>query len=331
MTRAALILVLSATVSACSHGTSGNGDGGGAPDLATSSGLSWQVRTPLPAPRQETAVVALGGRVYVIGGFDINQAVVATVEAWDPVADRWSAVAPLPMPTHHVNAAAVGNLVYALGGLRTSAFTAVGDCWAYDPATDHWSARAAMPTGTQRGASMVGVVGTRIYVAGGFRGSAVADFAAYDTVADSWTVLPPLPTPRDHGVGGAVGTVMLAIGGRDTTPASHVPRVDAFDTVAGAWSARAPLPTSRGGAAAGVLDGSVIVAGGEGNPGSPRGVFAAVEVYNVSHDSWSSLPPMRTPRHGTGGAVVGRTFVVPGGADIQVFGAVNVVESLTLP
>jgi N-acetylneuraminic acid mutarotase len=330
MTRAALLLVLSATVSACSHGN-GSGSDGGANDLATSSSLQWQTRAPLPAPRQETAVVALGGRVYVIGGFDINQAVVATVEAWDPVADRWSAVASLPMPTHHVNAAAVGNLVYALGGLRTSSFTAVGDCWAYDPATDHWSARAAMPAGTQRGASMVGVIGTRIYVAGGFRSAAVADFAAYDTAADSWTVLPSLPTARDHGVGAAVGTVMLAFGGRDTTPASHVPRVDAFDTVAGVWSPRTPLPTSRGGAAAGVLDGRVIVAGGEGNPGSPRGVFAAVEIYDAAGDSWSTLPPMRTPRHGTGGAVVGRTFVVPGGADIQVFGAVSVVESLTLP
>lgn len=327
MIRAALI-VLSSTVSACSHG--GNGDGGGAVDLGSSSS-PWQVRAPLPAPRQETAVVALGGRIYVIGGFDLNQAVVATVEAWDPVGDRWSAVASLPMPTHHVNAAAVGNLLYVLGGLRTSAFTAVGDSWAYDPATDHWSARAAMPAGTQRGAAMVGVVGGRIYVAGGFRGAAVADFSSYDTSSDTWTILPSLPTARDHGVGGAVGTVLYAIGGRDSAPASHVPRVDAFDTVGGAWSPRAPLPTSRGGAAAGVLDGTILVAGGEGNPGSPRGVFAVVERYDAASDSWSSLPPMRTPRHGTGGAVVGRAFVVPGGADIQLFGAVNIVESLTLP
>src|SRR5439155_3606283 len=116
-----------------------------------------------------------------------------------------------------------------------------------------------------------------------------------------------LPAPRDHGVGAVVGTTFYAIGGRDSSPAAHLPRVDGFDLAAGAWSARAPLPTSRGGAAAGVLDGTILVAGGEGNAGSPNGVFAAFERYDAATDQWSALPPMRPPRHRTGGAVVGRT------------------------
>ena len=35
---------------------------------------------------------------------------------------------------------------------------------------------------------------------------------------------------------------------------------------------------------------------------------------------------MRTPRHGMGAATVGGALYVPGGADVQGFGAVDVVE-----
>ncbi|MDB4965465.1 MAG: kelch repeat-containing protein [Myxococcales bacterium] len=318
---------------ACGCGSSG-GDGGGSSDLAVvpdfaGATATWQPRAAMPAARQETAVAALDGKVYVLGGFDGTQTIVATVEAWDPATDRWSTMPPLPAPLHHANVATVAGKLYVVGAIKGASFTAIGDSWSFDPAANAWSPRAPMPAGSERGAAMIGVVDHKIYVAGGYRGGAVADFSVYDADADSWSALPALPSVRDHGVGALVGGRFYAIGGRDSTPAAHVARVDAFDLVAGSWSAKTPLPTSRGGAAAGVLDGQIIVAGGEGNAGSPRGVFAAVERYDPAADQWSALPPMRTPRHGTGGAVVGRLFVVPGGADVQLYGAVDVVETIT--
>src|SRR5687768_6587138 len=46
---------------------------------------SWTALRPLPrGPRQETAVVELGGSIYLIGGFDDQQRIVGTVEAYDP-------------------------------------------------------------------------------------------------------------------------------------------------------------------------------------------------------------------------------------------------------
>ncbi len=67
----------------------------------------------------------------------------------------------------------------------------------------------------------------------------------------------------------------------------------------------------------------------EGNAASTRGVFAEVESYDPIADRWTALRPMRTPRHGTGGAALGRALYVPGGADRQAFGAVAVVEAYT--
>src|SRR5713226_8180291 len=93
-------------------------------------------------------------------------------------------------------------------------FAALGDVYRYDPGTDAWKQLTSMPPGTQRGAGTTAVIGTKIYVAGGYRQGSVADFSAYDTATDTWEILPSLSEPRDHLVGGAVGDKVYAIGGR---------------------------------------------------------------------------------------------------------------------
>jgi N-acetylneuraminic acid mutarotase len=291
----------------------------------------WRALASLPAARQETAVAAIGGKIYVIGGFNGAATVVDTVEVYDPASDEWSPVAPLPEPLHHTNVAAVGGKLYLLGGLRGLSFEAIGSAWSYDPANDRWDPLTALPPGSERGSSMTAAIGSKIYVAGGYReGRAVDDFQVYDTTTDAWTPLPRVPIGRDHGVGAAARGLFFAIGGRNVSPNGHMPQVHAFDPAQGSWSDRAPLPTSRGGCAAAVLDETIIVAGGEGNLEESSGVFGETERYDPMSDRWTSLPPMRTPRHGTGAAVVDGIFYVPGGAGVQAFGAVATVEALTL-
>jgi len=291
---------------------------------------TWSARASLPAPQQEVAVVALAGKVYVIGGF-LGTQPTPTVAVYDPAANTWSAAAPLPEPLHHVNAAVVADKIWVVGALRGVTFTSVGTTLVYDPAASTWTAMAAMPAGTERGASMVGAVGNVIYVAGGLRGgAAVADFSSFDTEANVWTPRPAMDGARDHGVGVVSGGRLYAIGGRGGGIATHSARVDAFDPATSTWTPRAPMPTSRAGAAASLVKGLVVVAGGEGNSASPSGVFANVEAYDPTRDVWSILPAMTTPRHGTGAATIGDVMYVPGGGDVQAFGATAVVEALSL-
>jgi N-acetylneuraminic acid mutarotase len=303
-------------------------------DSGTSDGASgsW---TPLPplagGPRQETGVAALDGKIYVVGGFNLAGVVVPTVEAYDPSARAWSTVAPFPRPIHHANTATVGGKIYVVGALADATFRAIGDVYVYDPATNTWSPKTSLPSGQERGAGGVAVIGTKIYVAGGLRGpTSVADFSSYDTSSDMHASLPALAQATDHLVGGAVGGIIYAIGGRAGGITGLIGRVAAFDPAAGSWSEKAPMITPRGGAAAAVVRDRIVVAGGEGNPAVPSGVFPQTEVFVPASNSWFSLPNMRTPRHGTGGAAIGNTFYVPGGAAVQSFGASAEVESIDL-
>lgn len=316
--------------SAETTGGGGSTDVGGSPagcpdaveiDPSPATG-QWSDVAPMLQPRQETAVVAMEGLVYVLGGFTLV-GTTDLAEVYDPEADEWRAIAPLPVELHHPNAAAVDGKLYVLGYLVGGAFAEDGSGWVYDPETDEWSPVAKMPEGTERGAGAVGVIDGRVIVAGGFRGlAAVSDASLYDPVSDSWQTIAPLPVERDHGAGAVVDDVFFAIGGREGAIESQSPRVFSYDRASDTWCERSSLPTARGGIAAAVIDGQIVVVGGEGNPDDPNGVFSNVEVFTPSENRWRIEAPLPAGRHGTGAASVGDVLYLPGGANEQAFGAV---------
>jgi heat shock protein HslJ/N-acetylneuraminic acid mutarotase len=296
---------------------------------ATAEG-EWQELPPLPGGvRQETAVVALGDEIVVIGGFGADNSAQTRVEAYRPATREWRDLPDLPVAMHHANAGVVGDSIWVVGFLTGNDFRPDGRVFVLRPGADQWGAGPSMPQGTQRGASAVGVIDGRIYVAGGLRGGAVTDFSVFDPAAGTWEELPDLPLRRDHFVGGAVGTKFVVAGGREGQITSITGRVDIFDTASGEWSRGADMPTPRGGTAGAVIDGTLYVFGGEGNTADAFGVFPQAEAYDVANDRWEQLPPMPTPRHGTGAAALGGVIYIPGGADIQAYGAVDTVESFT--
>lgn len=302
-------------------------DAGSAVDATDAGASAWSARASLPAAQQESSVVAAGGKVWVIGGFSASAQVVTTVLVYDPSSDRWQPGPSLPEALHHTNAAVVGDVIYIAGALRGTDFTATGVVYRLTPGATTWEARTSMPLGSERGASFVGAIDGKIFVAGGLRGGVVADVSVYDTAADAWAALPPLPAARDHGASAVVGGKLYAIGGRGGTATTNTNEVLAFDPAEKEWTTRAPMPTSRGGCMAAVLADRILVFGGEGNTRATSGVFPQTERYDPAADRWETLEPMRTPRHGTGAASVGGVVFVPGGATVQALGATNVVEA----
>jgi len=293
-------------------GTSGSG-GTGAVGTPTEEALE-----PLTGVRQEHAVVALDGEIYVVGGYVANS-ISTSVIAYDPVADSWRDVADFPGPVQHPNAGVVGGKLYVAGWYMTTGTTSTSSqVFAYDPASDEWTEVAPMPLDTGRAAGCVAVDAGLMYVLGGaIDGTSVTHASRYDPVADEWETLPDVPEPREHCTAGAIDGTIYFVGGRVDEIVNIEADVWAFDPTAMAWTPKAPLLKPRAGMAGAVLGGKLFTFGGEGNPDSATGIFDNIEVYDPVANSWEALPPMLVPRHGFGAATLGDRIYLAGGATRQ--------------
>jgi N-acetylneuraminic acid mutarotase len=281
---------------------------------------SWTTLTPAPSKRTEVAAAAVGGKIYVVGGFNepglgslTRLAVSDALEEYDPAANRWATRAPLPKGLHHAAAASVGNRLYVVGGFTASLFSLwqpVASVYAYQPTTDVWVERAQMPT--PRGALAVVEYEGKLFAIGGYDGNGnTAAVEVYDPANNSWSTRSPLPTPRDHLAVAAVGQKIYAIGGRlNRDYGRNLAVTESYDPAADRWARVADLPTPRSGMTAGMIHRKIFVLGGE----APEGTFRTNEAYLSKTDRWETMAPMPTGRHGLGSAVVDdRLYVISGG------------------
>ncbi len=283
----------------------------------------WRALPPVSGgPLQETAVVALNNEVWMLGGYDEQRRFGDRVEIYNPSTEQWRSGPSLPVSMHHAQAAVANGRIWVLGYLAT-AFQESGRSFVYEPARGVWEELPPMPSGRQRGAGATAVA-DRIYVVGGLRGGvAVPDCDAFDFENRTWQVMPPMPRRMDHGVAVAYANKLFVIGGRDSAIRAHTSAVEVFEFAEARWRAGPPLPTSRGGMAGSLVQQRFFVLGGEGNPDDPSGVYAVVESLDLQREAWQTHHPMEPGRHGTGAATVDGVIYVPGGADVQGFGAVD--------
>ena len=255
---------------------------------------------PLPAPREETAEVALKGNIYVIGGFDAAGHDLADVLVGDGVS--WRAGPPLPLALDHPAAAVAGDSILVAGGFHEGVASARtfwlrGDGWHEGP-----------PLAYPRGALALISTSDSIAFAFGGRSAAteVATVEKLDVASNRWMSVGTLPDARDHLAGFAFSGRACAAGGR--VPSTSA-RVDCYDPNTSTWARLPDLPVATSGAGAGVLGTDVIVAGGE--DASEHALVTSV--YRLRGSAW--IPEtMLTPRHGFQfAAVAGRLWACGGG------------------
>ena len=285
----------------------------------------WQSRTTMTWGRQEVAVAALGGKVYVIGGFGSTREPVDIVEVYDPATDVWRTVAPLPIPIHHAAAAVVDGRLFVVGGYTGGRVqsTTLGTVFEYEPSQNTWRGRAQMPT--RRGGLAVAAVGGRLYALGGAADRATNTHEVYDVAADRWSRANPMPTARDHLAAVVFEGRVWALGGRESFFGTQYANVEIYDPATDSWQTGTPLASARGGLAAAALGDKIFVFGGE----APLRIWSATEMYDRTINTWVAKAPMPTARHGIGAAVVDGRIYVPGGAQEPGFAATDVNEVFT--
>ena len=281
--------------------------------------------------RTEVAAARVGRFVYVVGGF-INPggATTAAVERYDIRRDRWRRMGDMPVALNHTTAVTLGRHVYVHGGYAgaTGLDQPVATLLRYNPARDRW--RRMRSSATPRAAHAAAAIGARLYVAGGANDTgSLRSLEIYDTRTGRWSTGPSFPGPaRNHTTGVASGGRFYVLAGRD---AGNLGNAERYDPRRRAWQELPPLRTPRGGIASARLpDGRIAVFGGERlTPGGTT--IAEVELFDPRSGRWSSLPDLRTPRHGLGGVARGRrVYAIEGGTSPGLFFS-DAIEFLDVP
>lgn len=286
----------------------------------------WTPLRPAILERTEVAAARIGRSIYVVGGFARGGRTVAAVERYDIRRNRWSRVRPMPLALNHTTAAVHDGRLYVHGGYRAGLAQPTGALLRYDPQRRRWTRLADAPT--PRAAHAAAVIGDRLYAAGGANESgSLRSLEIYDFARRRWSAGPDLRfgPARNHTAGVASGGRFYVIAGRDSQNLNSVER---YDPRRRQWEDVSDLRTPRGGiAAVRLAEGRIVVFGGEDlAPGGTT--IAEVEVFNPRKRRWRSLPSLRTPRHGLGGAALGRRVYAIEGGVAPGFSFSNAIETL---
>jgi N-acetylneuraminic acid mutarotase len=279
--------------------------------VAEGSG-TWQTLAEYPGGRQELATAVLNGKIYAIGGLEGQGNPSPVVDVYNPNTNTWAPGPPLPYGNDHHAAAVAAGKLYVFGGLTRDTFV-------YDPAANSWTLVAQMQS-LHNGTPAVGVIGDKIYCAGGVSGSgATSVLEIFDPATNTWTRGPSMGVSRHHCAGGVIDGKFYVAAGRGSSNADTA--LEVFDPASNNWSRRAAMPTGRSGVAGAVVNGELFIFGGEG-----ARMYPEVEAYNPATNSWRKLPNMPTPRHGIWASVIGNKIYIPGGATVVGFGGTTAHE-----
>ena len=230
--------------------------------------------------------------------------------------------APLPPPqrTEVTGSFWDGKVVIVAGLLRDDTPSAQVDF--YDPGTDRWSPGPRLPQPLHHTAT--GVLGDRIYVVGGYTGTAgnwqpVADVVSLGPGEARWRPEPPLAGPRGALAVASLDDALVAAGGVGSGPEV---RTEVLRQGAAAWERGPDLayPTEHL-AATGAGGRAYAIAG---RYRSLEGNLDLVSSFAPGDSRWRKEPALRRSRGGIGAAApAGHPCVAGGEAPDGTIGSVE--------
>ena len=95
----------------------------------------WTRKTDMPTARNGLRPYIVGGKIFVIGGFQVQNGSLATVEVYDPLTDRWTRKQNMPNSYCFPEGDEVDGKIYVMAG--TPDWNTGGESnWEYNPALD---------------------------------------------------------------------------------------------------------------------------------------------------------------------------------------------------
>jgi N-acetylneuraminic acid mutarotase len=290
---------------------------------------TWVQKTDLPSPRSFNGVASYDGKLYVIGGLDINSNYTNTVYIFDPVNNSWSEGAPMPTARDGLQAVASNGKIYAIGGYNGNGLSTVE---VFDPVANTWSTKTSMPIPQSDMGNGIAESNGKIYIVGGctFGGSCtmIDNVFVYDVAMDTWSSLPDLPIARGAGGTAIINGILYAVGGYNYAPfydAVYAYNIEPIPTPTptltpthtrtpapeGLWYPLASLPMELGYFGMDQVNGKIYLFGGNNFDGYPTPKTSVLE-YNPDTNSWRYRSPMPQSLQAAAASLNGKIYIFGG-------------------
>ena len=184
-------------------------------DVSSASGSWMGSLGSLSNSRYGAGAAVLGDKIYVAGGVDATQGnYSALMDEFDTANQTVTARASMTQPLYLPFAAGFpgNNRAYFMGGDSNNGFTAA--CLEYDPVANQWASRANMNiSGSDQPRYYPGgfVIGSRIYVVGGYNNNYMTTTLEFSPLANAWIQRANMNNGRyghGYGVSGGNGYVL---------------------------------------------------------------------------------------------------------------------------
>ena len=287
--------------------------------------LSWSTKSPAKIGRSEAMVAAVGGKMYLFGGYTDGTATASgRVDTYDPATDSWSQVnTTMPLPATHAGCAVIGTDVYLAGGYHGGSggqqTFASNQVWQYSTTTNTWTRMTDLPD-SRGGGALVALDGQLHFLGGSDltrtdRGDHwVLNLVAAGPGIPQWTALASLPTLRNHLGGVALNGKIYVVGGQQNQDAAETPQaaLEVYDPATNKWATLQPLPLGRSHIAAAtvVWNGRIVTFGGETQFLES---INNVTSYDPATNKWTELTTLPGSRSSGAAAAINGVMYYTGG------------------
>ncbi len=244
---------------------------------ATTAEDGWQELSSLPMRRAGMGVVAVNGKIYVIGGMTQDGAS-DRVDIYTIETEDWQTTAPRPQALGNVGAVVLGQKILVPGGCDANRNPSAA-VHVYDIEHDTWEEVAPLPDPLC--AYALSASQDQAYLFGGWDGANYQAVAyTYSLESDTWEKISPPSVARAFGAAATLQDRVFYVGGYDGRKEWDLCEIYRIDK--NRWETCEPMLQPRGGLGLTVIGGRLQAVGGGWNT-----YMAFNERYNPEDNRWT--------------------------------------------
>jgi N-acetylneuraminic acid mutarotase len=230
---------------------------------------SWEPVAPMSLAIQSPCLRAVGGRLFLIGGYDHRIKVkYSQCLEYDAASDQWLERSPMPSGREDMGSAVVGDEIWIFGGVTNPEHEILSDIVVYNSSMDFWAGPYLMPEPWALGDPAAPAGETVYLLAGtntmfGYPSLQPARYGwAFNSQDRSWSLVEGIPTPRCYAECELIGSCIYVVGGVSASTTDWFSTMDILDIRTTTWRPSKPLPYAARGMGVASARGELYIAGG---------------------------------------------------------------------